>query len=659
VVSRTLKDEDGKRSLAAIDFLARGTTIASQGRYKFVRVHRDVAEGAAPHPVVAFPMSRVAVFDIDPGYDRRVAEFSVPFGWDERADSGKGKYGGEHYASHTLSLSKLGRTQVKPGEIPKLDEDIAQWIPEDSPGYSGLAKLVAEDQVEALGAGLIVFTFTSLYAFPELELGDIVAVQTDRFVGRHIDDDTALKGLLWLIGPIVRIADPLGTVFQVWVRNHNDVLPGSISVERIKYGDPQIVEAQGTVDSDGVADLDVHGNPDALSVVYATSTSSQPSRAATEAGTVEALDADKHKAIDAVATLAIGETLYVSMLAAEKADGTGLLATDLTQFRVLREPEQVAPTFEIVKDQSGGVGTVTIVLNDPSDRVTATSFEDNSTPDYDPGDPATWSGFDDSVPFGLTHMVTLVEKRTTTIHVGVRYDDQDGAAAWDIKSAEFDPDHIARVTSLVGSVDEDGKVTCAYTTDEDGDELFFTVGIGSAPSGPTASVNDGSTATVPDGTVTFDGTGAFADKEPLAGQMVFIKAAAENDNGELGAVYSTQFRVPGSGVTEVGPMGSPSMEVANEGSGNALTVRFGYTVGASIDDAAHDAVFRCREETETAWRAALSGSSTTPETQPITKEDGTGGTAAEKFYYGELDLVRQSDGEVLQSVKFYEESGPP
>lgn len=661
VVTRTLRDEEAKKMVNAIDFLAGGSSIASQGRIKWVGVHKSETD-PTPHPVVAFPLSTIAVGDVSPGYQYRQPEIFVPFGWDEASNNGSGAYEGEESAVHADSLSKLGATQVRRGRIPLLDDSIARWIPADTSSHSGLAELVAERQVEALGLGMIVITFTSIYAYPELEIGDIVAVQTDRFVGRHPSDDRPLRGLLWLTGPIVRVADPMGRTFQVWVRSYEDILPGVTAIARVKYGDPRLISATGTVDSDGVVDLDIAANGDANSIRYAVSTSAFPSRATTEAGTLEALDDDHLAHIDAVSTLDIGETLFVSVLAYEAADGSGNESIELREFRVHREPEQVAPTFEMTKSQSGSVGTLDIVLNDPAGRVTATAFEVSTDPDYDPGDPSTWDIFDTTAPFTLTETVTLEEKQTTTIHVAVRYDDQDGNSVYDIKSAEFDPDEVARLTAFAGSTNLNNKVTASYTGDEDTAEIYFTVGVNSTPSDPTSSVNDGSTTTVPSGTVVFNGSGGFATKNAVAGDIVIIKAAVENPNGEVASqIFQTQFKVPGTPVEAGALLTNVTFEMGNEGVGNDLIASFSWDPDPSlVTDGDHDVVVRAKLTGAGSWDPDFDSTEVSPQTNQTENVTKTGaGTASEQDYDAELDLIDDATLEVLERYTFSAvESGP-
>ena len=329
LVTKRIKEADGKTEVTALDYLAGGTTISSQGRLKWVRLHHDPSVDPAPHPVAIIPLEEGSVDSVSPGYSERVAEFYVPWGWTDDQDQGGGAYHGEVRAFHTQAISKLGIAQVRQGLVPRLDDTIAQWIPQsgvniNGDAVAGLAELIAKRQVTSLGMGMITLTVTAAVPHPELEIGDVVAVQTDRFVGRHPSDDRPLRGMLWLLGPVVAVHDPLGRQLTIWVRSYEDILPGAATIERIGYAFPRILEAIPVWDIDGAATLRVRANkPDSGSVRLAASDSGFPNEATVRSATPEAVSDEGWAEVAMGGAWTVGETFWLSGFAYEKDDGTG------------------------------------------------------------------------------------------------------------------------------------------------------------------------------------------------------------------------------------------------------------------------------------------------------------------------------------------------
>jgi hypothetical protein len=328
-VTKRIMEVDGKQEVTALDYLTGGVTIASQGRLKWVRLHHDPAVGPAPHPVAIIPLEEASVDAVSPGYSERVAEFYVPWGWSDAQDQGGGAYAGEVRAFHTQAISKLGITQVRQGIVPRLDDHVAQWIPQSGTTgggdpVAGLAELIAKRQVASLGMGMITLTVTSTVPHPELEIGDVVAVQTDRFVGRRPTDDRALRGMLWLIGPVVAVHDAMGQRLTIWIRNYEDILPGSAAITRIGYAFPRILEAIPVWDIDGAATLRVRANkPDSGSVRLAADASGFPNEETVRASSVTAVSDEGWAEVSMGGTWVVGTSFWLSGFAYEVDDGTG------------------------------------------------------------------------------------------------------------------------------------------------------------------------------------------------------------------------------------------------------------------------------------------------------------------------------------------------
>ena len=334
LVTKTIFDADGKAEVTALDFLSGGSTIASQGRMKWVRIHPDPTADPTPHPVDAIPLEEGAIRSATPGYSERVAEFFVPWGWDELQDEGRGSYLGDVRAFHTQAISKLGTAQARQALVPRLEDEIAEWIPQSGTNGSGdpvggLAELVAKRQVTTFGMGMMTVTVRSTYPHPQLEPGDVVEVQTDRFVGRHPTSDSPLRGMLWLYGPVVAVHDPLGMTVTVLVRNYDDILPGSVDIERLGYKAPFIRSATVTWAADGTPTVQFVTKASGSVKAVGDDTEFQD-KATVRAETEEVTDADGYVEIELTGTsYDVGETLFLSALPYEKLDATGSEGTQL------------------------------------------------------------------------------------------------------------------------------------------------------------------------------------------------------------------------------------------------------------------------------------------------------------------------------------------
>jgi hypothetical protein len=212
--SKRIDDSDAKTELDAISHLAGGGFITSEGRVKFVDMFGD-------KPVVhLFDEDEVTIESANPGLRQRVPEFFVPFNYDPDINW----YASEVRAFHADALADLGRARI---DTPlRLDGTVAQWIDATS-----LAQTVGERHTLAFGTGVRLWTFTSVYAYPELEVGDLIAIKTVGFVMRDPVNDRGLRGHLWALGRIAAVHDVLGTRFTIWVKDLSDILPTNEDIE--------------------------------------------------------------------------------------------------------------------------------------------------------------------------------------------------------------------------------------------------------------------------------------------------------------------------------------------------------------------------------------------------------------------------------------------
>lgn len=208
------KDVIAKTEIEAIAYLDDSAIGSSEGRIKAF----DLSPG---QPVRAiFRARRILIGEASPGHERRLPEYFVPYRWDATAE----EFRDEVRAFHTDSILKIGTVGLGP---PKwLDEEIAKWIDTDE-----LAERVGLRTVERLGTGQMLWGFTSMDRYPELEVGDLVALETDLFVSRDPNLDVEVRGRKWVVGPLQRTG--AGRMFTIHVRGYADILPETSSASRI------------------------------------------------------------------------------------------------------------------------------------------------------------------------------------------------------------------------------------------------------------------------------------------------------------------------------------------------------------------------------------------------------------------------------------------
>jgi len=207
LLTKTITDSDAKGELDAVARLFGHGIISSQGRVKAV-------DFVSPQGVaVIVPSEELEPLQITPGYRERIPEFFVPWNWDQ----GTERFLDEERAFHTAGLTALGRGRTD--AVVRFDDESSKYLYNRS-----LAQTIATRQVQQLGTGLLRWRVRTSYAHPELEPGDVVAVQTDRFVAKDPNSSRALRGRLWAIGRVVEVGDPWGRELSIWVQGYADIL---------------------------------------------------------------------------------------------------------------------------------------------------------------------------------------------------------------------------------------------------------------------------------------------------------------------------------------------------------------------------------------------------------------------------------------------------
>src|SRR4029077_2462629 len=178
-----------KAELEALAWILGGAWVPIQGRFGF-RAFYDVTPAAGN--VVSFTprldevKALYAAEEIDPlaitpGYRQRVPVFPAPWGFNPLDSTWKGEGKGFFGPAFT----NFGAATVDAD--PRLDAVVAQWLAD-----AFLAGGVATRHVNSFGMGLLVWRFRSSVRHPELSLGDLVALETDRFAAY---DPVSLRSL--------------------------------------------------------------------------------------------------------------------------------------------------------------------------------------------------------------------------------------------------------------------------------------------------------------------------------------------------------------------------------------------------------------------------------------------------------------------------------
>lgn len=301
--------DDAKMELDALAYIAGFVNITSQGKIKAVDVFG--AQGVK----VTFTPEAIKPTTIAAGLRQRQAEAFVAWGWNGSF------YKGEAYGVNAAALAKLGNAYIDPTP---LDDTICQWLVQqtgDPANQCGVANALATRIVNAFGTGLILWSFESNYAYPELEPGDLVAVPTDWFVASDPATGNAISGPSYALG-IVQSCEPYGRAFTVWVRSYSDILSAAQVGVRSGFATPTVVTGIQRADQNGnvFATINCTG---AAAVRVAASSSAFPNATTVGAAGLVTLDATGYVKTGTLITVAYGQTAYVSIIAYENADGSG------------------------------------------------------------------------------------------------------------------------------------------------------------------------------------------------------------------------------------------------------------------------------------------------------------------------------------------------
>lgn len=212
-IQKTITEGDAKDEADRIALLGGDTNIESQGRIKAVAVMRD-------EPVdyihARFPIGSYTPRRITPGYGSRVDEYFVPYAWSDT----DGRFENERRYLNATAIEKLGGAGLNTTQ--KADAETSKWVITEA-----LADAFGARAPKHLGNGLILWEIDAIERNPQLELGDMVAVETDMFVARSPINDQPIRGRLVAPAIVAGVFDRWGQRLELWVPGFEYISIGS------------------------------------------------------------------------------------------------------------------------------------------------------------------------------------------------------------------------------------------------------------------------------------------------------------------------------------------------------------------------------------------------------------------------------------------------
>ena len=216
-LKKRISDSDAHDEVDSIGFVPGFATVSSQGAITAVRMRG----GEGPIRAI-FSADDITWLSVTPGFRyRRPVLFTEYNFWDAPDDPD------EVRSFHQNAIDNLGAGRISSHEyLP------GSWIT-----AKAIAEAVGAREVQAFGAGIVQWTFTSMWPYPELEIGDRVAVEVDRFAAKDPNVARTLRGALWAVGRIVGVHNVWGTHLTVAIENWADIIAASEVVSRIGLPD--------------------------------------------------------------------------------------------------------------------------------------------------------------------------------------------------------------------------------------------------------------------------------------------------------------------------------------------------------------------------------------------------------------------------------------
>lgn len=214
-LKKRIADSDAHDEVDAISFITGHATISSQGVVKAVRMRG----GEGPLRAI-FSADDITWATVTPGFRyRRPVLFTEYNFWDSPDDPD------EVRSFHQNAIDNLGAGRISAPE--RLPEVVGSWIT-----TKAIAEAIGAREVQAFGTGILQWSFGSIWPYPELELGDRIAVEVDRFAAKDPNIARSLRGALWAVGRIVGVHNVWGTQLSMAIENWADIISGAEVVTR-------------------------------------------------------------------------------------------------------------------------------------------------------------------------------------------------------------------------------------------------------------------------------------------------------------------------------------------------------------------------------------------------------------------------------------------
>lgn len=298
VLSRTLTNTNALAEAKNVTALFGKSVVSSRGAIQVVDMFSPQAAA------VAFRQETILPLRISPGFRERRPFVSVLWNWNEA----KNRFDDEVTWQSTPALTKLGKARVDAQE--KWNEDSSKYLYTES-----VAKDIANRTGTAIGTGLILWKFRSRDPYPELEVGDVVSIETSRFLAKDPQSTRSLRGRLSAIAHLTDTTYSNGFwEYTGWVQSYADILAAPAVNYRVN--EKPTIAASVVSRGDHLYALWA-GDSKVLSVKVATSTSTFPA-----AGTGTSVDGQSGEYDAGAITYAQG--LYATITPYTGLGGTGI-----------------------------------------------------------------------------------------------------------------------------------------------------------------------------------------------------------------------------------------------------------------------------------------------------------------------------------------------
>ena len=232
-VSNSLDKSTARDILDAVAYVAGGGVIASQGKIQFRSLYPTDPGGI----VAVMPKEEVSPVAVSPGARYRTPRVSITYGYDINA----AEFTKQYQAEQSNALAAYGVASLQRAEVP---DKVGRWVTADAD-----AEGICERIVQSIAEGLILWAAKSIVPYPELEPGDLIAIEVEEFVAKDPNAARAIKGPQLALGVVTAVNDIYGTDFDVWIKDLSDIIPTTTEVTRTTlFGDEDNVGPLGLQD---------------------------------------------------------------------------------------------------------------------------------------------------------------------------------------------------------------------------------------------------------------------------------------------------------------------------------------------------------------------------------------------------------------------------